>query len=363
MTKNDVIAAAGSVFETRFGSAPDAVAYAPGRVNLLGEHTDYNGGLVLPMPLALGTAVAVSYSDDAGRMQAASSAFDGIETRALNEKATGAWSDYVLGSVLAAGFDTARGLQVAVDTDLPVGSGLSSSAAIEVGTMRAVLALMNKTMDAQDMAIKARGVENNFVGLPSGIMDQFCVAVGAPGAALFLDTRTLEYREADLPDGFNFVIVHSGVGHKLTDNGYATRVKECADACAALGVEMLSDLAEADLDRISALPAPLSGRARHIVTENARVKAGVNALAAGDSTRFGALMVESHASQRDDYNVSVPQIDKLVDGAIAAGALGARLTGGGFGGSIVALVESAKVTEWCDKVSAGFPDARVLAVT
>ena len=365
MSTETVLQNAKEGYKKRFGNDPLATAFAPGRVNLLGEHTDYNGGLVLPMPLSLGTAVAIGYGGEPGTLRAASEAFEEIDERSLSEGATGAWSDYVLGSILALskGEPLENGLQVMVSSNLPVGSGLSSSAAIEIGTMRALSDVLGVKIDPVEMAQLARSVENDFVGLPSGIMDQFSVSVGTPGNALFLDTRSLKFQPAPLPATHDFVIVHSGVGHKLTDNGYRERVAECQAACKALSVEMLSDLQESDLDRIAALTTPLNGRAKHIVTENRRVEDAVAALKAGDVTRFGELMLASHVSQRDDYEVSVPDIDALVEGAIAFGADGARLTGGGFGGSIVALVEKGKVEDWCAKISAKFPQTRILAVT
>jgi len=364
MSHDDVIRTAREGFVKRFGTDPEAVAYAPGRVNLLGEHTDYNGGLVLPMPLALGTAAALGKTDTPG-LHAASDAFENIDKRDWTEPAKDVWSDYVLGSLMAALEHEipAHGIEVMIATDLPVGSGLSSSAAIEIATMRGASELLDRAIDPVEMAIRARAVENNFVGLPSGIMDQFSVSVGTRGQAVFLDTRTLSYEPVPLPATHNFVIVHSGVGHQLSDSGYRERVRECSAACEALDVEMLSDLNAEDMSKINALEPPLEGRARHIVTENARVKAAISALKTGDVATFATLMNESHASQRDDYAVSTGKVDALVNGALEAGADGARLTGGGFGGSIVALVEKGRVTDWCETISDRFPKTRILAVT
>ncbi len=354
-----------ALFESTFGRAADVAAYAPGRVNLLGEHTDYNGGLVLPMPLTLGTAVAFGRGGPSGQLSIKSHAFDDIETRGLDEPPKGHWTDYVVGSLNQV-FDDGipdNGFEIAVAADLPVGSGLSSSAALEVATMRAVAKAFDLELSPVDIAKRARKAENTYVGVPCGIMDQFSVSVGTPGSALFFDTRRLEHSEAPLPESHRFVVVHSGVGHKLSDDGYAQRVAECNTACDLLGVEMLSDLSVDDLPRIGKLPAPLDGRARHIVTENDRVRRAVAALGQGDTPIFARLMTESHNSQRDDYAVSLPDIDALVVGAMDAGAEGARLTGGGFGGSIVALVPEQKVSKFCDDLAAAFPKARVLAVT
>lgn len=363
-TSQALTSRAKAAFKDRFHRPAAAVAFAPGRVNLLGEHTDYNGGFVLPMPLRLGIAVAIGPGAEPGVARMASDHYDEVETRPFDAPASGAWSDYVLGSIEAGASPAlaAQGLDVLVVGNLPVGAGLSSSAAVEVATLRAVQALSVTPSDPVKTALTARAVENDFVGMPCGIMDQFAVSVGRPGAALFLNTRTLESHTAPLPEGFSFLVISSGVSHKLTEDGYATRVAECAAAAEALGVESLSDLTTRDLGRITAIAPPLDRRARHIVTENQRVLEGYEALKRGDVERFGALMVASHASQRDDYAVSLPEIDALVGGALAAGAIGARLTGGGFGGSIVALVANGRVPELRRLLGEGFPTAEVLAM-
>ena len=360
----DLLDQVAKAYEAHFGTPPEAVAFAPGRVNLLGEHTDYNGGYVLPMPLLLGTAMAAGRGGQPGKLRVASSDFDNEDQRDLSENANNAWSDYVLGSFRnAPGLPSDAGLFAMVTSNLPMGAGLSSSAAIEVCTLRLADALFGTRTDPVTTAKLARKVENEFVGMPCGIMDQFAVSVGKPGHALFLDTRTLKHEPAPLPDGHAFMIVHSGVAHKLTEDGYATRVAECQAACAALGLEVLSDLAMDDMARIDALPEPLNKRARHIVTENDRVQRGKQALASGDVAAFAELMIASHQSQSTDYAVSLPEIDALVDGTLAAGALGARLTGGGFGGSIVALVANDKLAQVQEALADKFPKARVLATT
>lgn len=358
-----LIDAARAAYAERFGAAPEAVAFAPGRVNLLGEHTDYNGGYVLPMPLGLGTAVALGHGGTPGHVELASADFDDTATRPVGEAANGHWSDYLFGCLVSGGAAAASGLRALVVSDLPVGSGLSSSAAIEVATLRALDALEGAPGDPVEIAKRARAVENEYVGMPCGIMDQFASSVGTPGAALFLDTRTLAHEPAPLPAGHSFLVVHSGVGHKLAESGYATRVAECKAACDALGVALLSDLGVEDMDRIEALAMPLDRRARHIVTDNRLTRAGVAALKAGDAARFGALMVESHASERDDYEITVPETDAMVVAAVEAGALGARQTGGGFGGSIVVLAAEDRAEAVGAALTARFPAARVLART
>ncbi|WP_116134026.1 galactokinase [Tropicimonas sp. IMCC34043] len=366
MTEAEQLQAVAAAFEARFGEAPETVVAAPGRVNLLGEHTDYNGGYVLPMALRdMGVAIAMGRGSAPGVIEAYSDTFHDAETRAITDGAERRWSDYVLGCLKAVVAEEVAetGVRLALITTLPMGAGLSSSAALEVASLRAANALFGKVLSPVETAIKARAVENDFVGMPCGIMDQFASSVGEPGKVLFLNTRTLDYTPAPSLPGHRFVIVHSGVSHQLTEDGYATRVAECHAACAALGVGMLSDLGPEDMDRIAALPAPLNRRARHIVTDNRCALDGLAALTAGDAAAFGRLMIESHASERDDYEITVAETDALVEAALALGALGARQTGGGFGGSIVALVPAEKVEDWSGAIAAGFPAARVLAVT
>ena len=365
MAREDVIDAAAAQFEQAFGSKPGRTAHAPGRVNLLGEHTDYNGGVVLPMALSLGTAVAIGFGGEPGTVTMSSEAFDGVVTRALDDRPDGTWTDYVLGPLIELSREaTARqGLRIAVASDLPVGSGLSSSASLEVAVLRAASALLDHTISDVDIAIMARRAENDFVGMPCGIMDQYSVSVGAPGKAVFLDTRTLRSQVVDTPASHAFVVVHSGVGHKNVEGGYETRVRECREACETLGVETLSDLDVDDLDRIGSLPEPLDARARHVVTENDRVHRAREALMTGDIAALAMHMQASHASYSGDFAASVPEVDALVAGSVELGADAARLTGGGFGGSVVALVPKDRVAAFSKAVEERFPAARVKAVT
>ena len=350
------------VFESRYGASPEAVASAPGRVNLLGEHTDYNGGFVLPMALNLEVAVALGAGSEAGVIDVYSDDFDDSQRRSINEEAASKWSDYVLGCLRAAYREPTadRGCRVAVAATLPMGAGISSSAALEVAMLRAIEVISGVPMEQTEMAKAAQSVERDFVGMPCGIMDQFAAAVGVCGEAIFLDTRSLDFESVSLFPGYRFVVVHSGVRHQLTHDGYSTRVAECRAACRALGVDELRDLKLADMERISQLKPPMDRRARHVITENQRVLDAVEAMKAGDGLRFGALMIESHASQRDDYQVSVPEVDALVQGALQTGAVGARLTGGGFGGCIVALVDAKNAGAWCETIKDQFPSAQVL---
>ncbi len=350
------------VFQTVFGSAPDAEAQAPARANLLGEHTDYNDGFVLPTPLAYRTVVEAGTDEGAegGSLTMHAAQFGETVQRRLGEPRRGDWTDYVLGSVsvLAEQGVTVPALRIAIDSDVPMGAGISSSAALEVSVLRAARSLLGLDIDDVTIARLGQKAENSYVGMQCGIMDQMVSSLGTFGKALFLDTRDMATELVDLPADERIAIIHCGVAHKLTEGGYNTRRRECEAACQALGIASLRDIGTDALDRIDVLPDPLNRRARHVVTENQRVLDGVAALKSGDIARFGALMNASHASQRDDYEVSIPEIDALADSAQRHGAIGARLTGGGFGGSIVALVPEADYDDWLAKVLKDRPAAK-----
>jgi galactokinase len=332
-------------FREAFGRDPQVIAAAPGRVNLVGEHTDYNGGFVLPTAIPQQTWIAAARAP--GGIVRATTTSLGDRTPPMasfvvgDERRTGTWIDYVQGCTRAmtqegvppAGFD------IAIASDVPLGSGLSSSAALEVSVMRALRDLFTLTLDDVTIARLGQRAENEFVGAPVGIMDQMAASLADAHTALFLDTRSLEYAQVSLPEGGALVVINSGVAHNHASGDYRTRRAECERAAEMLGIAQLRDASVADLDRIAALPSPLDRRARHVVTENQRVLDAVDAMKAHDLARLGALFYASHVSQRDDFEVSVPEIDLLVDLARDdADVFGARLTGGGFGGSVVLLV-------------------------
>ncbi|WP_448187821.1 galactokinase [Azospirillum sp. sgz301742] len=348
-----------ALFSEIFGRTPAATAKAPARANLLGEHTDYNDGFVLPTPLPYFTTVAVGPGAP-GVIEAHAARFHETLTRPLDAPPGGDWLDYVLGCVRVVMQDGAvvKGLRVSVESDVPMGAGISSSAALEVATLRALREWLGLGLDEVAIARLGQRAESGYVGMPCGIMDQMVSSLGTPGQALFLDTRSMEHRLLALPQSHRLAVVHSGVSHRLTDGGYRQRRSECEAAASALTVASLRDVDVADLPAIAALPEPLNRRARHVVTENRRVLDGVAALERGDVAAFGRLMVESHASQRDDYKVSVPEIDALVETALRRGAIGARLTGGGFGGCIIALVEDPE--SWWPAVAGEHPEARLV---
>ena len=347
-------------FTKTFGHTPSVVANAPGRVNLIGEHTDYNGGFVLPMAIPQRTWVAVAKGEGL-RVRAASAnlgAGDRVREYTLGgETRAHGWLDYVQGVTQALASDGHRlsGFDLSVCSDVPLGSGLSSSAALEVSVMRALRDLFALALDDVRLAALGQKAENEFVGAPVGIMDQMAASLADDHTALFLDTRSLQYEQVPLPAAAALAVINSGVSHNHASGDYRTRRAECERAAAALGVPQLRDVTLADLPRLALLPDPINRRARHVVTENARVLEAVAAMKRGDLRKLGALFYASHVSQRDDFEVSVPEVDLLVELAQAEpGVHGARLTGGGFGGSIVALVERDAVRGVAERVAAGY---------
>ena len=331
-------------FEAVFGRTPALEASAPGRVNLIGEHTDYNEGFVLPTVIPQRTHAALAGSPG-GRVRLVSAQVDEggpFEYRLGEERTRHEWTDYVQGVtwVLAAEGFSVGGADLLIDSAVPLGSGLSSSAALMVAVLRAYREAFSLSLDDIALARLAKRAENDFVGAPVGIMDQMVCSLASDRQALFLDTRSLDYRLLALPPAVELIVINSGVAHEHSKGDYRTRRAECERAAAVLGVAALRDLTAADLPRIMALPDPLGRRARHVVTEDERVLEAVTAIEAGDLRELGRLFYASHDSMRDDYEVSVPETDLLVELARAEPAIhGARLTGGGFGGSVVMLAE------------------------
>ena len=334
-------------FELLFGRPPRVWGDAPGRVNLIGEHTDYNGGFVFPIATPQRTTIAVAPRAD-GRVRAWSrdvgDARAWIEYQLGEEQRAGHWGDYVAGvtaSVRESGH-ALGGFDARIESDLPLGGGLSSSASLEVALLRALRGLFGLPLDDVEVAKIAQRAETGLVGAPVGIMDQMAASLADGNAALFLDTRSLAYERVPLPPELALIVIHSGLTHSHAAGEYRVRRAECESAARLLGVNELRDATPADVAR-AALPPPLDRRARHVVTENARVVAARDALAAGAAQQLGDLMTASHVSMRDDFEISTPEIDLLVELTRAeAGVFGARLTGGGFGGSIVALAEAGR---------------------
>jgi galactokinase len=323
-------------------------------VNLIGEHTDYNDGFTLPMALPFDTVLAVSNDGDpaTGTVTIVSDGFGEIEIDpTADPRTTEAWARYIAGVVhlLAEHGIPTGGWRATVATDIPTGASLSSSAAIEVATITALLARADTIWAPIDIARLGQRVENEVVGIPSGIMDQFISAGAVDGHASLMDCRALTLAPTRLPDDVAVAIIDSGTRRKLAEAAYGDRRASCQRAAAELGVPALRD---ATLDQVATIADPVDRRrAHHIVTENQRTLDAVDALDRGDTVRFGELMRESHASLRDDFEVSGPGLDAIVEVADdAPGCLGARMTGGGFAGCAVALVDAARTDEFRDDV-------------
>ena len=330
-------------FTASFGHAPAALYAAPGRVNLIGEHTDYNDGFVLPCAIDAGTVVAIAPRDDDALHIAAADygARDCFSTATPIARGTEDWTQHIRGTVaalLARGHRVA-GADIAISGDVPQGAGLSSSASLGV----ALATALAPGIDPTEAALVAQAAENDFVGTACGNMDQLASAHGRAGQALLIDCRSLAVRDVPVPDAVQIAIVHSGIARELVDTAYNDRRAQCEAAAAYFGVKALRDVDATMLDGAALDPLTLK-RARHVVTENARTLAAADALASGNLRALGTLMVASHASMRDDFAITVPGIDALVAMANETlnGEGGARMTGGGFGGCIViAAPESA----------------------
>uniref|UniRef100_A0A7C2C0E7 Galactokinase n=2 Tax=Thermus islandicus TaxID=540988 RepID=A0A7C2C0E7_9DEIN len=345
-------------FREIFGTLPEATAQAPGRVNLLGEHTDYQEGYVLPCPIPYLTQVEAARAE--GRVEAYSETLKELRARPLGSPPQGDFLDYLLGVVWALGEagHPVEGARFYVRSDLPLGAGLSSSAALEVAAARALRALYRLPLSDLELALLAQRAEAEYVGVRCGLMDQMASSLGRVGQALFLDTRTLAYENLPLPPGTRVAVLDLGLKRRLAEGAYNQRREEALEAARRLGVRALRDVA--DLCLVESLPAPLDRRARHIVGENLRVLRGVEALRRGDARAFGELMTQSHRSLSRDYEVSLPELDALVEEALKAGAFGAKLTGAGFGGAVVALVPEGGWPAFQERLKARFPGLKVL---
>lgn len=334
------------------------VVRIPGRVNLIGEWIDFNGGTVLPMALAQSVDLEMKANDSA-HDRVRSEQFPDTADFDINAPAVGHWSDYVRG-----GLQYARrrgwlsgGQDVRLNSTIPVGAGLSSSAATIVATLKAASTNV-RGLDQTEIAFAAKDVENEFIGVPCGIMDQMAVAVGTAGHVLALDTRDCSYQIIPVPAGWTFAVIHSGIGRALSDGRYKARREECLHAAKALGVAYLC---EGDPALARALPSSLAGRARHVISEGRRSLDAVTALQRSDQVAFGALMNASHASLRDDFEVSVPEIDIMVRDAVDLGAAGARITGAGFGGCFVSLIATSQAGPWWEGLKSRHPGAKRIA--
>ncbi|MPZ16315.1 MAG: galactokinase [Luteitalea sp.] len=342
-------------FARLFTSAPSSVVRSPGRVNLIGEHTDYNDGFVLPMAIdravwiafrPITQAVVRLYSDD----------FDEWCELDLLELSHGrpAWSEYIKGVAWALRQQDLPlgGWEGVLAGDVPIGAGLSSSAALELAAARVFASVSHLTWDPVRMARAAQLAENQWVGLQCGIMDQLVAAAGRAGHALLMDCRSLALAAMPLPPGTAVIVLDTLTRRGLTDSPYNERRQQCEEAARALGVPALRDVSIAALEDH---PRPLDGlmgrRARHVVSENERVLRAADALTGADAATFGRLMNESHCSLRDDFEVSSRALDVMVEAALQAGCYGARMTGGGFGGCVVALIDAGTIDAFTARVT------------
>ena len=359
----DVEPAAAQHFRALQGHGPSTVWSAPGRVNLIGEHVDYHGGLVLPLAVPLRVQVAAAPRDD-GRLVMRSVQQPGqevaVDVADIGPGSVEGWSAYVAGVAWALrehGTDV-RGATLVVDGQVPAGSGLSSSAALECATAGALLDLAGAELDPLTVARLAQRAENEVVGMPCGLMDQAASMLARSDHALELDCHSLETRQVPLPlaaHGLALVVTDTRAPHRLVDGEYAARRRDGERAAALLGATSLREVGPDELGAaLAVLPGELRPRLRHVVTEIARVQAAVAALDADDVDGLGPLLDASHASLRDDYEVSCPELDVAAAAARSAGALGARMTGGGFGGSTVALVPVGDVPAVVAAVTAAF---------
>ncbi|MBT2477549.1 galactokinase [Streptomyces sp. ISL-94] len=355
-------------FRKLFGGSPDGVWAAPGRVNLIGEHTDYNDGFALPIALPQTTLLAARPRTD-GRLRLHSAQGDGrvidLAPAALAPGAVPGWAGYPVGVVWAlaeAGHPVGAGADLHFDSTVPTGAGLSSSAALECAVAVAYDELYGLRLPRPELARIAQRAENAFVGVPCGIMDQMASVCCTAEAALHLDARTPE-RHRQVPfdlhgQGLRLLVIDTRVTHDLGDGAYAALRAGCERAAALLGLPALRDLPAGELPRaLDTLPAELAPLVRHVATENARVAEAVDRLLEGKVAALGPILTAGHASLRDDYRVSCPETDLAVTAALRAGALGARMTGGGFGGSVIALVEAGRESAVGGSVTTAFSTA------
>jgi len=342
-------------FENLFGYESAGVWSAPGRVNLIGEHTDYNEGFVLPFAINRRTVLALGVRDD-GILRIASSFADEVAEIAIADLAPevlAGWSAYPLGVAWALGQHGADlaglpGVDVYIDSVVPIGAGLSSSAAIESAVALALNDVWQLGFDRPTLAKVGQLAENKAVGAPTGIMDQSASLLGKKDSAVFLDCRTLQAEIVELgfaAAGLELVIIDTGVSHSHATGGYADRRASCEAGAAAMGVSSLRDVSVDDLDRArELLDDETFRRVRHVVTENQRVLDTVRVLRESGPGAIGDLLDASHISMRDDFEISVPELDLAVETAVANGAIGARMTGGGFGGAAIALIPSESIS-------------------
>jgi galactokinase len=346
-------------FLETFGEEADLVAAAPGRVNLIGEHIDYSDGFVLPFAIKDRTFVAARKRSDSTVRIASAQRRNKIVTVDINQVKPGLkgeWERYALGVLWSIG--VTKGVDLMIDGHVPLGAGLSSSAALECSVATAMNHLFDMGFNLEELARLTQKAENQYVGVPCGIMDQSVSLMATQGSALLLDCRDLSTKNISFDvasHGLELLIIDTQAHHALTDGGYAERRASCESVVAKLGITSLRELTIDQLEGSRALINETEYvRARHAVTEMKRVLDCVEALNASDFEKVGQLINQSHISLRDDYTVSCPELDTAVDAALSAGALGSRMVGGGFGGSAIALIQASKTTETINAIDKAF---------
>ena len=350
-----------SAFQELFGRKAEVLAEAPGRVNLIGEHIDYSEGFVLPFAIADRTYAAIARNSDGLVRIASQQRKNRIFTIDINDVKPGSagdWEKYVLGVIWTLNIST--GVDILVDGHVPSGAGLSSSAALECSVAVGLNALFSLGNSLEDLARATQKAENDYVGMPCGIMDQSVSLMGREGSALLLDCRNLSTESVPFDvasQGLELLIIDTQAHHALVDGGYAERRASCESVAAKFDIPSMRHLT---MDTLNARKSEITeveyNRARHAVTEIARVKGAVAALRANDFTTLGRLINESHISLRDDYTVSCPELDAAVEAALSAGALGSRMVGGGFGGSAIALIKADQIEAVKDAIKRAYAD-------
>ncbi|MDF7667074.1 galactokinase [Orbaceae bacterium ESL0727] len=342
------------IFNEKFGYAPDTFIQAPGRVNLIGEHTDYNDGFVLPCAINYQTVIVCHKRNDNIIRVIAADYDNQCDQFDLDNSITShtdfQWANYIRGVMVYLKRHTADmgGVDFVVSGNVPQGAGLSSSASLEVAVAKMMQLLYNLPLDGRELALIGQEAENHFVGCHCGIMDQLISALGKAQHALLIDCRTLESKPISIPDDFAVMIINSNIKRGLVDSEYNTRRQQCEQAAKALGVKALRDASLADLLTIEdKLDPDVFKRARHVITENDRTLKAAEALTRSDYKQLSILMAQSHQSMRDDFAITVPAIDYLVDiiHDVIGDQGGVRMTGGGFGGCVVALVPKDRVLD------------------
>ena len=352
-----------SKFQEVFGTRPDIIASAPGRVNLIGEHVDFLDGFVLPFAISDATTVAIA-KNSSNKIRCASiqkkGAVSTIDCANIAPKSGEAWTRYPIGVLWSLGIDT--GIDILVDGQVPLGAGLSSSAALECAVATAINELFNLGLTLPELARAAQRAENIYVGMPCGIMDQSVSLMATEGNALLLDTRDLSIEQIPFdiaPLGLELLVIDTQVHHALVDGGYAERRASCEKAIADLDITSLRDISISEfVARKPELDEKTYLRAFHGVTEMKRVLDAVTLLKAGDFVGFGEIVTAAHISLRDNYTVSCPELNLAVDTALKFGALGSRMIGGGFGGSAIALIKAKDSELIKSEIKSGFMKAR-----